>query len=109
MIWLVILLFIHFIGDFVLQSDWMAVSKSSSWKALSVHILVYTIFLVPFFGIKFAVVNGVLHFITDAVTSRLTTYLWKKEKRHWFFVVIGFDQFIHTACLLMTVEYLFLR
>jgi hypothetical protein len=35
-----ILLTLHFIADFVLQSDWMAINKSKNWGALA--LLAYT-------------------------------------------------------------------
>jgi hypothetical protein len=54
----------------------------------------------------FAVVNSALHFVTDFCTSRATSALWKKDQRHWFFVVIGLDQAIHMTCLFVTYEVL---
>uniref|UniRef100_A0A6M3J149 DUF3307 domain-containing protein n=1 Tax=viral metagenome TaxID=1070528 RepID=A0A6M3J149_9ZZZZ len=97
-----ILVWVHFFADFVLQSDKMALNKSSKFRYLALHCFVY---LIPFlfFGIWFAIVNGVLHLIVDFVSSRVTTYLWRKEERHWFFVVIGLDQAIHITCLMLTI------
>ena len=98
-----LLLTVHFVADFLFQSDWMAVNKSSRMLPLLVHIAVYTACLIPF-GFWFAMTNGLAHLITDSITSRVTSALWKKEKRHWFFVVIGLDQLIHTATLLFTAS-----
>lgn len=103
---------LHFIADFLLQSDKMALNKSHSFKWLSIHALVYSLpFLVyfsvmydPLFGLTFAVINGILHWVVDAITSRVTAYLWKKEERHWFFTVIGLDQAIHMTCLVVTYK-----
>lgn len=74
----------------------------------------------------FVLLNYALHFATDYVTSRMTTKRWfialdeqkvefarpsavllykvtfDDEKRHSFFVVIGFDQMIHSVCLVVT-------
>ncbi len=97
------LVWLHFLGDFLLQSDKMALSKSSSMRWLGIHVAVYSAVFIPF-GLKFVLANYVLHFITDAISSRLTSRLWKQDKRHWFFVVIGADQAIHMSCLLLTYE-----
>lgn len=119
---LLAILAFHFFGDFLLQDDWMATNKSTSWYALLCHTGTYaTTMFVGFFGIfAFAVPNPddlallgqmalmaagvtfVAHTLTDAVTSRITSYLWKQERRHDFFVVIGFDQLLHAAQLFPT-------
>jgi hypothetical protein len=95
----------HFVADFILQSDDMAKNKSKSNKWLSMHIAAYT---VPFFwfGWKFALINGAAHFVTDWFTSRASSKLWNNGKVHWFFVVIGFDQAIHMTTLFLTYYYL---
>ena len=123
------ILFAHWISDFVLQSGWMATNKSKNWLALGSHVLVYTTsigFLMLVFGaivaaafsttisgaimiitplafVKWISLNGVLHFITDAITSRITAKLWKQNDMHNFFVVVGLDQFIHYSCLITTL------
>ena len=99
----IILVWVHFVADFLLQNDKMAVNKSKSNKWLGIHAGIYTI---PFFwwGWKFALVNGAAHFVVDFVTSRGTTWLWQKNERHWFFSLIGLDQAIHITTLLVTLR-----
>lgn len=107
------LLLAHFVGDFLFQTDWMALNKSKSWLALCVHVACYTTCFAPF-GIGFGFLTTVFlsHFLTDAVTSRVTNRLWfmtpirgggfrlkHPNTRHWFFVAIGLDQLIHYITL----------
>jgi hypothetical protein len=102
----VVLIFIcHFIGDFLLQSDKMAVNKSKDWWQLTRHVLAYS---VPFmlFGYQYALLNAGLHFFVDALTSRMTSYFWKNDMRHEFFVTIGFDQMIHMMMLVGTISFI---
>jgi len=98
---IIMLIWMHFVADFVLQSDSMAKNKSTSNKWLGLHIFVYSIPFI-YFGWLFAIVNGIAHFITDYITSRITSRLWKAGKVHYFFVVIGFDQAVHITTLFVT-------
>lgn len=103
---IIIILVIHFISDFILQSSWMAQNKSKSNVALFIHASVY---MIPFLliGFWYALINAVLHGIIDYNTSRLTSKLWSKGEVHWFFVVIGLDQTLHFICLFSTYVLLF--
>jgi hypothetical protein len=108
MLYVLALIWIHFVADFILQTDKMALNKSKSNRWLGIHVVVYSCpFLI--FGWKFALVTGVFHFVTDYITSRGTSYLWRKEMRHWFFVLIGFDQAIHLTTLLLTYRFIYLQ
>lgn len=125
--WYVILiLFTHFIADFVLQSRKIGNNKHKSTVAVMQHAALYASILwcvlllfAPldkhYFKIVssttmleiFILVNGILHFITDWFTSRITHYFYQftwGEKKFW--VTIGLDQFIHTATLIISAYYL---
>ena len=107
----VAVLWAHFVGDFILQSDYHAVNKSKSNLALFEHVLFYSLpltfvgFLIPV-SIAWIIANAVMHAAIDYVTSRISSRLWKQDKRHWFFVTIGADQSLHFTCLF--VSYLWL-
>lgn len=111
----VILLFGHWIADFVWQPHWMGMCKSKEWWVLTQHSmritaggLLVSLALLPFFpvslagGVVWAALNGIAHFGIDAVTSRITGKLYTKQDMHNFFVVIGFDQFLHVAFAVVT-------
>jgi len=107
---ILLIVWIHFIADFVLQSQWMGVNKSKDSLILGLHSLIYTI---PFLFIEyylligyFAIINGVMHFVVDFLTSRCTSKLYEKKEYHWFFVVIGLDQAIHMTILFLTYKFL---
>ncbi len=96
-----LIIWLHFIADFLLQSDKMA----TNIKWLGIHSVVYSI---PFllFGINFALITCGSHFVVDYITSKVTKYFWEREQRHWFFVTIGFDQVIHLSIFLIMLKYL---
>jgi hypothetical protein len=90
---LVALLATHFVGDFVLQTNFQASNKNKRLDALSLHVATYTatLFLgaVILFGsmsaITFAVLNGILHFATDYITSRASYKFWADQNWRPFF------------------------
>lgn len=100
-----ILIWLHWLSDFVFQTDAMAKGKSKSSKMLALHVCAYvTCFL--WLGWKFALVTWVAHFCTDYVSSRITSRLWAAKQVHWFFVVVGLDQALHMTQLVLTYEWL---
>lgn len=109
-----VILFAHWVADFIAQTDQMAKNKSTSNKWLISHVSTYglvmgLIILVTFGSISliWLAINTVAHGATDYVTSRITSRLWKAGETHWFFVVVGFDQFVHMATMFVTAAYLF--
>ncbi len=108
---LVALLATHWVGDFVLQTNFQASNKSKRLDALSLHVATYTATLfvaaiVLFGGMAgtiFAAINGALHFATDYITSRASSKLWEQQNWPRFLVMIGFDQLIHQATLASTL------
>ena len=121
---ILVVIFAHWLADFVAQTDKMAIGKSTSLLWLTEHILAYTsvIFVVgiitvilsdksnllPSILIVFcwSMLNGALHWIIDFFTSKINSVLWKNNQRHWFFVSLGFDQVLHYFCLFTTVSFI---
>lgn len=101
-----ILICIHFVADFILQPDEMAKKKSSSNKWLFFHVITYMIPFLLWFGPLYALVNGIAHYITDYITSRISSEFWRDGKVHQFFVTIGADQAIHMVTLVLTYVWL---
>ena len=78
----------HFVGDYILQTDWMATGKKrSSWICL-VHILLYLIpfLFTPLVWWKLALI-GLQHFLQDR---------WNFVA--WFMRVKGSGQFALSPC-----------
>lgn len=124
------ILLIHWILDFVCQTEWQAANKSSRWDALlshtwwysvgwffaiSLYVLIYVSYCVfshipivrtPWIMGLFPLITFITHTIIDYITSRETKKLWENKKTHDFFVVIGFDQLLHVTQLLLTFYYL---
>lgn len=98
-------LFLHWFGDFVCQTDQMALGKSKSNWWLSAHVGVYSLMLL-LLSWRVALLNGAAHWLIDYVTSRVNARLWAAQQRHWFFVCIGFDQFLHVSILLWSITWL---
>lgn len=73
-------LLVHILGDFVLQSDWMALNKSKRSIPCLVHVLIYTAcFLLLTTSWKALLVIGVTHFLIDRFHTPLKRLLWMKN------------------------------
>ena len=116
------LLFIHWVADFILQSHEIATSKWKCLPSLLWHALVYTSILYvgsaftswpPYtwdmhlqHAMIFSVINGTSHLIIDFCSSKVTHYLFDKQDWHNGFVVVGFDQLIHTSIIITSAAYI---
>jgi len=98
---LMYILFVHWVADFVMQTDEMAKGKSSSNKWLLAHTGTYTLVMgILTLNPMYALINGIVHTIVDYFTSRASSKLWAKGEVHNFFIVVGLDQLIHTITLI---------
>jgi hypothetical protein len=105
----------HFIGDFPLQLEELAKNKSKSNIALFKHVLIYSLtmmlpaayYVSPEHAIYFMLFIFITHFITDYLTSRMTSKQYKLGNYYGlngFFTIIGFDQLMHTAQILIGIK-----
>jgi hypothetical protein len=124
-VWIVLtMIAIHWVSDFILQSQHMSNRKSSSNYYLTLHVTIYTFCTIVCWSLLFYFTNHVvttrkiflslglifwMHWLTDYVTSRMTKKLYKQERYHDFFVVIGFDQLLHYIQLLLVYQYIILN
>ena len=70
----------HIFGDFILQSDWMALNKSKRSIPCLVHVLIYTAcFLLLTTSWKALLVIGATHFFFDRFHTPLKRLLWVKN------------------------------
>jgi len=111
------ILIIHFIADFVLQTDWQAKNKSKSIEALMNHTITYScVWLICGFVLSlyndfnyglFFGVTLFFHSITDYFTSRWVKKSFDKQDYHNGFIKIGFDQYVlHLPQLFLTYYFL---
>ena len=116
--WIVLyVLTAHFIADFVFQKTKTGLLKSKDNVILLSHVITYVVILailmVPVLGLHgwgqgaglYALVNGVLHFPTDFISSRLSSKYYKEGRLYAFWKVIGLDQLAHYAGLFLTLPY----
>jgi hypothetical protein len=107
-IFLVVLL-VHWLADFIVQTNWQALNKSENNWALSYHVASYTVCLVimsaffPTIPWWWVLINGLVHWPVDWCTSRWSASLFHRQKRREMFIVIGFDQFLHQLALGVTL------
>ena len=110
------LLFVHYFADFIIQTDKQAKLKSENnligFLQLLCHVSNYSLILWIFslilfegqgnLAFNFCGITFISHLLIDYITSRINKKLWEDNKRHQFFMVIGFDQWLHYIQLLTT-------
>ena len=104
------IVFMHFVADFLAQTREMGRNKSKSNLWLLAHAVTYStvifILAIPLLPITvgmcaiYAGINGMLHYMVDYMSSRMTTYLYNNKQEYWFWSTIGADQSIHTLVTL---------
>lgn len=108
------ILLVHWIADFVMQTEEEAKKKSIDNDKLLEHTLTYSfvwfwasLLMFYIFDLKitflwFAPITFMFHTTTDYITSRLNKKYWDENKYHPLIVSVGFDQFLHYVQLFFT-------
>jgi len=88
------LLFAHYIGDFALNTDWMALNKGKNWYIMFAHCMVWAtpiaivlefLSILSFWKIGFLIVG---HFIIDS-------WRVKRTSPNDFWKFLYYDQILH--------------
>lgn len=112
---ILMILLIHWLADFCLQTDEQAKRKSVEGEYLFYHCFTYSLVWLFFssiileslkLGAIFAFVTYVTHTGIDFFTSRISKPFWEKNDTHNGFVVVGFDQILHYIQLFLTYNWL---
>ena len=86
------LLVCHFIGDYVLQNDFIAKTKGENWWHLIAHCFLYTVPFALLFGVDGRLILLLIsHFVIDA------------QKARWKMISYIADQLYHILILLIYV------
>jgi uncharacterized membrane protein len=106
------LLIAHVIGDWLLQTEWQALNKSTNWRALMSHVAVYHAVVLAALGwriglgepLVYAVVAGlaVAHVVLDrkrpvVAFMRAFRISVKREPEGWLMIAV--DQSIHLVLI----------
>lgn len=124
---LVLIFFLHFVGDFILQPYWMKIQKSRLPHIMYAHIVIYT--LTMFFGLcifhdaltsfYYSIVNGLIHLIIDFISSRIISGssrdlevregnepLYERVDMYYPIIFLGIDQLLHHISLIISWYYI---
>lgn len=107
MFYLITIFCIHFLADFILQTEWMALGKSKEWAPLIAHIVTYTLTLLLFsslwmpgaIALAWSIGNGICHMWVDFFSSRAMRAAREAGQERKFFMIFGIDQLLHYVCL----------
>lgn len=122
-LWIInIVLFGHWISDFVLQKNKKKNKnkvKNKNVKHLLPHTLLYSLILTllilasqmlniiecryTFSLLYFFMITYTTHFLTDYFITKRNEKHLKNNNRHYYFVTIGLDQFLHYSILFWTL------
>lgn len=106
----------HLIGDWIVQTDYQAANKTSSWKANQQHMLGYHLTLAGFCALamswQMVLLVVAISYLTHSVidrrwpVKRLMEMTGSKPFSQTTFGIIAVDQALHISILLLSVGFL---
>ena len=106
----------HLLGDFVMQTDWQASNKESSWRADLAHVLTYHVTLAALIlpvwhdwrAVWFLGISAATHAFVDRrwPTRLLLGYTGSEDFAKVFWGVIATDQALHLSILAISFYWL---
>jgi hypothetical protein len=114
-LYVVVLLFAHFFGDWIWQPRWMALKKSSEIKVLFHHVYRVSLCLFavavwfkgPILTLLLVAINALTHIFIDwfgwsYYKKRFASYTIEQHfGNYWFYTNIAVDQFLHLAIIFL--------
>lgn len=111
---LIVILWINYVTDFLMQSESQANNKHHSLFWLLSHVATYSLYFgvgiaalnyfiqifIPINLLWVILLNGASHFVVDFITSKFNANFYKKKNIRGFLKMIGFDMLIHTSILI---------
>ena len=89
---IVLVIFCHFVGDYLFQTEYMARDKDKDWWVLIAHCVCYCVPFLLCFGIRWQLgFIFIAHLIID----------WGKCRKHWY--GIFYDQYFHIVSAMVYV------
>ena len=101
---IILIIWLHYYGDYFFQPRKIANNKYKNIKYLLIHTCIYCLCLLAL-GWKFAVVSACLHFLVDFITSKAAHAAWEKGNDREFFLILGIDQSIHITMLVSAYKF----
>lgn len=119
--YIMLIIMVHWVADFVMQNEEWALNKSKDNEALLKHTITYSIMwffaLLPYFGLGdillFTLITFLAHTITDYFTSRWVSGKFQRKEMGseipnlGAFSCIGADQVLHYVQLFITFKIIF--
>lgn len=123
-IFVLVILTIHWFADFIMQDEKWALGKSKNWSDLLSHTLTYSavwffichaLIVTEYLSLLFyffPIITFICHTITDYFTSRIVSKKFAQKQygssipNIGAFTIIGFDQLLHFIQLLLTYQLL---